>query len=39
MLEKYFQGIKDDPRDVRVDLHVHSCASDGIWSPEELVSM
>lgn len=37
MLEKYFQGIKDDPRDVRVDLHVHSCASDGTWSPEELV--
>jgi len=38
MLEKYYQGLTDDPRDVRVDLHVHSNASDGTWSPEELVS-
>jgi predicted metal-dependent phosphoesterase TrpH len=37
MLEKYYQGLKDDPRDVRVDLHVHSNASDGTWPPEELV--
>lgn len=36
MLEKYYQGLNDDPRDVRVDLHMHSDASDGTWSPEEL---
>jgi len=37
MLEKYYQGLMNDPRDVRVDLHMHSNASDGTWSPEELV--
>lgn len=37
MLEKYFKDLKTPPEDTRVDLHMHSNASDGTWGPEALI--
>lgn len=38
MLEKYFKDLKTPHEDTRVDLHMHSNASDGTWGPEALIS-
>lgn len=37
MLERYYAAIDGDTKEIRVDLHMHSTASDGTWIPGELV--
>ena len=37
MLEKYYSTLSENPKDVKVDLHMHSIVSDGTWPPEILV--